>query len=340
MAAFNRSTADNMLDCSVGGAALPEIVPVGVGGKDELDSWASLTIRGPDTAPHLLMLGMEGDHSALLKQIDTVLPHSQVLGGILPTGAAMYSPLSSVPIQQDSLVGLLIDSANVNMDVIVSTGVEAIGREYTVTGVHSNGQIITELDGDAPHKAIEQVVETALGIHHGTESIVTPQSWLMLGLTADGKSRDSNIHPSQHRADSTVLRPLSSFTHTDIRKMTTSHQTGIPFAGGHGLIEIGSVVQFQLLSPQTCKDDLSAKLEANKAKLEAADAILMFSSVGRGKALYLEDDVESGMLHEAIGGDPLWNPIAGCFTIGEISPVGARTYSQTFTTSIAILSAC
>ena len=94
-------------------------------------------------------------------------------------------------------------------------------------------------------------------------------------------------------------------------------------------------VRLHVRDAQIAREDLEMLLSP-QAFDSRAEAALLFSCNGRGKAFFGEPDRDVKTLQKALGGGV---PVAGFFAAGEIGPVGERNYMHGHTASIAIVRA-
>jgi small ligand-binding sensory domain FIST len=105
------------------------------------------------------------------------------------------------------------------------------------------------------------------------------------------------------------------------------------------LLQEGARVQLHSFSPEAALEEISAHSQ-RLAQFHADAGVrpaggLLVSCLGRGRHLYGDDGVESGVLAAAWEDQgPL--PVAGFFAGGEIGPVGFRSCTHSYTSSLAL----
>jgi small ligand-binding sensory domain FIST len=92
------------------------------------------------------------------------------------------------------------------------------------------------------------------------------------------------------------------------------------------VVELGRTVRFHLRDAAAARADLLGRL----AELGPAGGALVASCVGRGTALFGNDDVDALAVRTVLGA----SGVAGFFGGGELGPVGGRNYLHGLTASV------
>ena len=104
------------------------------------------------------------------------------------------------------------------------------------------------------------------------------------------------------------------------------------------LLSEGMRLQLHAFTKQGAIDEFRAHAQRlagihAKAGVGAPAGAMLVSCLGRGQYLYGEPNVETAALAAAYASDV---PVAGFFAGGEIGPVGYRSYTHSFTSSLAL----
>jgi small ligand-binding sensory domain FIST len=297
-------------------AAPSHAVPVEDG--DDLEAWAASLLRTRD------------DHQATILFADpTSLAVSRLIPELFTAGHAktMLGALASISqpdkkkgepallfsgqsLQRGGLVGLTLAGA-IQIDTLLAQGCRPVGPTMVVT--RSRRNLICELGGRSAIEAVQAVAKT-----FSDEERRLLAGGLYIGIAVD-----------EYR---------QRFGRGDfiIRKIIGGH-------GASGSIAIdepvrpGRTVQVHLLDPALARDDLELLLDGQKLHKPPLGALIL-SDLARGKAMFEdhwsdaaavarafdvtrsgEDAAKGGYEIAGLGG-PI--PAAGCFSSGQIAPIG------------------
>ena len=189
-------------------------------------------------------------------------------------------------------------------DAIVSQGCRPIGPALEVTQVEGN--VIRALDGRPALERTEEVLNELPELErehlrHG----------IYLGRPARGGASGRGDY---------VIRNL----------MGTDRGRGIAVAD---LVQRHEQVRFHIRDARIARKDLELVLSPQVVD-SRADAALIFSCNGRGRALFGEPNFDVSTVQSALGGAV---PTAGFFCAGEIGPVGEENFLHGHAASVAIL---
>ena len=262
----------------------------------------------PDTRGYLIL----GDPFTtpiedLLASLDRLPGRAPTFGG-MASGA--YQPGGNALIQGDELhtegcVGVAF-SGPIQIQTVVSQGCRPVGERYLVTGAHDN--IIGTLGGVPALDVAEEVISTLRDEErfYGAD--------LFLGIAIDEYKEVFT------RGDFLIRNLLGG-----------DRQSGTIAVGD--VIRPGQTVQFHVRDAGTAGEDLHALLYP-LTDSESPSGGLLFSCNGRGTRMF------DAPCHDIRAGRELLprTPIAGFFTMGELGPIGGRSYIHGHTASFALFS--
>jgi small ligand-binding sensory domain FIST len=203
-------------------------------------------------------------------------------------------------VYDDGAVGVLIPEGP-ELAIVVSQGCRPIDEPRTVT--RSDRNIVHELAGRPAYSRLVDVLRSLPS--HERE---LAQSGLHVGRVIDE-------HKLEFERGDFLIRNL----------------IGADEAEGslavNDIIEIGSVVQFQVRDADAADDDLRALLTGHEAA-----AALVFTCNGRGTRLFGEPDHDAEVVTDLTGS----RATAGMFCAGEIGPIGGQNFLHGFTASVAL----
>ena len=109
---------------------------------------------------------------------------------------------------------------------------------------------------------------------------------------------------------------------------------------GPELLQVGTRVQLHAYGRSAAIDDMEAHV-AQLVKIHRANGVqpfgqLMVTCLGRGEQLYGDEGVETATLADAWLPNEILIPTAGFFAGSEIGPVGYRSYTHSYVTSLAL----
>ena len=235
----------------------------------------------------------------LLDRLAVTHPRTVVVGGLCAgrrPGDVVFQ-VDDAPCAGGAVVVVLEGRAG----TVVSQGCRPVGEPFTVT--RSNGPVLEELGSRA---ALTRLQELALSL--GPEDRALLARSVLVGRVVDE-------HLAEHgRGDFLVRQVLGTRT-----------ASGGVVVGEH--IPVGATVQFQLRDAVTAHEDLVELLAGQEAS-----GALLFSCTGRGSHLFGEPDHDARTVCELLGTDA----VAGLFCIGEVGPVGFRSFLHGFTASVVL----
>jgi small ligand-binding sensory domain FIST len=189
----------------------------------------------------------------------------------------------------------------VDVTSVVSQGCRPLGRPYVVTrGV---GNHVEELAGQP---ALTRLQECAASATAEDRDLI--RSGLHVGLVVDE-------HKAQFARGDFLVRNV----------MGADPESGALTIGDE--VRVGQTVQFHVRDAAAADEDLHALLAGHDA-----DAALLFTCNGRGRAFFGAPDHDAGVVSKLLG--PL--PVAGAFCAGEIGPVGGRNFLHGYTVTLAL----
>lgn len=240
---------------------------------------------------------------AFLRRLDVDRPGLKVLGGLASAAARPGGNRLLVDgrIHADGAAGVLV--GGLGLRTVVSQGCRPVGEPFVVTKGERN--FVEELGG---RTALERLRELADRVDEQERALL--QRGLHVGFVVD-----------EHRAD---------FGRGDFLVRTVvgaDRATGAIAVGEQ--VEVGRTVQFHVRDADAADEDLRALLAR-----ESAEAALVFTCNGRGRAFFGDSDHDTGVITEILG--PI--PTAGMFCAGELGPIGTRNALHSYTASLVLFS--
>jgi small ligand-binding sensory domain FIST len=302
---------------SVTAALLPDVKIRGFSIPDEdlpdLDdsprSWEKLVGVLPADNPQFILLAdpfsfrMEN----FLMGLDFAFPKSSKVGGLASGGNqpgrnALY--LNNLCLRT-GLVGVAL-TGNIALETVVAQGCRPIGNPLRISECTEN--ILLSLEGKSP----VAVLQTLFGELPDRDRQLMKQA-LFVGI-AMTSAKDRFVP--------------GDFLIRNILGVDNEHGTlavGAP-------LRSGQTIQFHLRDAKSSTEDLQAVFQrVGDIKAQTRGALL-FSCVGRGRALFGHPDHDTGFFKETVG--PV--PLGGFFCNGEIGPVGGTTYLHGYTSSFGL----
>jgi small ligand-binding sensory domain FIST len=234
-----------------------------------------------------------------LADIATTHPQLSVIGGLASAarGPGENRLVLDDRVYDDGAVAVLLPS-EASSTTVVSQGCRPIGEPFTVT--RSERNLLLEL-GSRP--AVERLTETLAALEPDDRS--RAQLGLQVGIVIDEQRDD--------------------FAQGDflIRNVLGADPERGAIAVGD-VVEMGSVVQFQVRDAESADADLRARLSGHEA-----EAALLFTCNGRGAHLFGTADHDARLVHRGTGS----RATTGMFCAGELGPVGGRNFLHGFTAS-------
>jgi len=221
----------------------------------------------------------------------TLLTGLPVVGAVA-TGSGRRTTrfLQGGRIREGGAVGVMI-GGRVEVSTLVSPACRPVGPALTVTD--AEGFLVKSLAG---LPAVQQSQEVVAALDPAERSLA--MRGMLLGVaetSADPGVGDFAIHEFEAADERGAL------------------QTAAP-------VPVGATVQFHVLDQSAADEDLHVMLEGVAARMGGRLAgALMFSSSGRGRALFGSSDHDSSVAHMR-----LEVPVTGMFTTAELGPMGQR----------------
>lgn len=243
-------------------------------------------------------------------------PAGVIIGGVV-SGAAkagQNAMLCNDTLIRTGFVGVSI-SGPVHIDTVVSQGCRPLAENMIITKAKNN--IIYELGGRPALDVFREAFES-LG-EHERELL---QQGLFLGRVV------SEYKDHTGRGDY-LIRNVAG----------VNPETG--YIAVQDLVRVGQTVRFHTRDAQTAEEDLDLLLHAQQLH-GRPDGVLLITCTGRGTNLFDHRHHDAMTIQQAFrdtlpapeqakGGrlvesDKSLVPLAGCFTAGEIGPVGDQSY--------------
>jgi small ligand-binding sensory domain FIST len=242
---------------------------------------------------------------ALLTKFDETLK-TPTLGGMASGGMAPGTNLLVLDQQMYSggAVGVGI-GGEVKIDAVVSQGCRPVGEPLVITRVEGN--MVLEL-GRRPALAAAQEMLRSLA----PEDQQLLQGGLFVGVAID-EYRD------RFERGDFLIRGL----------LGADPQTGALALGD--FVRAGQTVQFHVRDVETAHEDLLELLAPQRGEDPPAGALL-FSCNGRGSRMFSTPNHDALAIQEALPGLPL----AGFFAMGELGPIGGRSFIHGHTASLCL----
>ena len=275
--------------------------------------WRTLLGVDPASLAGCMLFGDPfGDVDAFASSFDAACPEVPKLGGLAsgvgaPGDAGLFFRGRAL---REGVVGLGLRGA-VSMRTLVAQGCRPIGRP--MIAMRCRDSIIDELDVGKPVEVLRALFDSLdprdqeLGRHS-----------LYLGVEMGDRGG------SRYTQGDFLIREIAGM------------DPGSGAMALHGRIRPYQVVQFHLRDARTAAEDLDRRL-ARLPRLPGvapdAQAALLISCVGRGRALYGSPNHDSQRVREALG--PL--PLAGFFASGELGQVSGQMFLHGYTSVLGVL---
>jgi small ligand-binding sensory domain FIST len=262
---------------------------------------------GPEHRGHLVL----GDPfttpvDVLLSRLDETF-HAPTLGGMASGGNAPGSNLLLLngEAYTDGVIGVGLGGA-LRLDTVVSQGCRPVGQPMVVT--RAEGNLILELGRRPALEAAQEMLNTLPSEDHE----LLRASGLFVGVVID------EYRESFDRGDF-LVRGL----------MGVDGEQGALAVGD--VVRPGQTVQFHVRDAATAHEDLQALLEPQRAGDLPAGG-LVFSCNGRGQRMFEQPHHDVRTVLSTLPGVPL----AGFFAMGELGPVGGKSFIHGHTASLAL----
>jgi small ligand-binding sensory domain FIST len=222
-------------------------------------------------------------------------------GSFQPGGNAL---LLNREVYTEGMVGVTV-SGPVRMETVVSQGCRPIGQRYLVTGAEQN--VIRTLGGKP---AIEVVHAMIQELPERDRALLT--NGLFVGVAIDEYKAEFG------RGDFLIRNLVGADNESGAIAMADR-------------VRAGQTVQFHVRDASTADEDLRYLVMGQLEGQRPAGALL-FSCNGRGTRMFPMPCHDVQTVLDILPG----TPVAGFFAMGEIGPVGDKTYLHGHTASIAL----
>lgn len=253
----------------------------------------------------------------LLSGLDYAFPDAPKVGGIAASHTASHGSLLFEDTICTGAIGVAIGGSWC-LQAVVAQGCRPIGPVFEVQEAERN--VVFKLQrGDRDRvgtgaKAPVACLQDVMGELSKTDRELVRHS-LFIGLAS------SSFSPTP----ATTAAPASNFL---IRTMMGIDPRNGAIAVADR-IRVGQRVQFHLRDGDTSRNELQLLLERQRRDGDTPLGALCFACMGRGRSLYGEPDVDSGLCRAAYP----QLPIGGMFCNGEVGPVQGSTHLHGFTAS-------
>lgn len=261
-----------------------------------------------DSDPTALLVLVDSytmDTAALLGELDARFPRAVKFGGLGSAGAIPGANLLFAGDRALESGAVVVEfSGALEVDAIVAQGCRPIGEPMRVTAHQDN--VILSFDRGRPQEVLEALYQDL-----PPEDRRNIPRTLHLGFEVEGAGEAEYL-----------VRPIRGVD---------------PNSGALQLSEVvteGMRAQFHLRDSAKSSADLFESFEKFKRAnpTVSPSGALLFSCVERGEGLFGVRDHDSTMFAGEVGNVPL----AGFFGLGEIGPVGDRTFVHAYTSTFAL----
>ncbi len=233
-------------------------------------------------------------------------PATPMFGGVASAGSkpGQNRLLLNDQLKIAGVVGMTISGA-VRIDTSVSHGCKPIGRPMVITGAKHN---IIESIGGKP--AMTVVHELAAECNERERSLM--QDGLFIGKVI-------NEYQAEFGRGDFLIRNVVGID----RKLG--------FVAVNDLVAVGQTIQFHVRDAQTASDNLQLSLAAQELDTKPLGGLLL-ACHGRGRKMFQKSNHDTSTVRKYLPALPL----SGCFTAGEIGPVGHKSYIHGQTASLTL----
>jgi small ligand-binding sensory domain FIST len=239
---------------------------------------------------------------AFVERSGDALPGLPLVGGMADgPGPGNTRLFLNGDVYDSGAVGVVLGGA-VTAVTVVSQGARPIGPDMVVTKAEEN--ILYELAG-AP--ALEKLEEIVVALPDEEQELAG--RGLLIGVAMD---EYADVH---EHGDFLVRGVVGADT-----------DTGAIAIGD--VVDVGRTVRFQVRDAGAAEEDLGTLVE--RFDLAPIEGVLLFSCIGRGRAMFPDSDHDARVLERAFGP----SGVGGFFAAGEIGPVAGRNHVHGFTASI------
>ena len=276
------------------------------GPEASAEAWRARVGLAAADDPQFLLIGdpFTFDSAALVAGLDAVYPAGRKVGGLASGGSGPGQNALWVGqgVQRVGAVGVAM-TGDIAVDTIVAQGCRPIGDPMPIT--RADGSVVRELGGKEPVAYMRALYD---GLDKRDKELFRHS--LFVGL----EIQSSKI---EFQGDFLVRNIVGVDPNTGALAVA-------------GRVRPWQVLQFLLRDARAAEHDLAAHLERYHGP--RPDGALMFSCVGRGKALFGRADHDTDLFRARVGAVPL----GGFFCNGEIGPVGGQTFLHGYTSAFGL----
>lgn len=293
--------------------------------------------------------------------LNDLCPGSVVAGGLscppletVPSLALYIRGAQCRTLPPGSLIGLSVSGDNVEFHTATAQGAAPVGPTFLVTN-GDGGNLVTELDGQPALQRLQEVAEEASGSDPRVLKLI--QRALLVGVTVGCRDAADGTGAARGGASAPDGPPPPSESEPE-RDFLIRQVLGVTNEGGLYVgdrVEVGSTrLQFHVRDEQAAHDELNLLLGRYRVERQFSGRFaearplgcLLFSCNGRGTNMYKEEDHDTKVIVEALGGGGGELAVGGFFCNGEIGPIGvkgvtkgkeASTFVHGFTSVVTVI---
>ncbi len=210
---------------------------------------------------------------------------------------------------ESGAVGVLL-SGGIQLTPILSQAYRPVGQSWVVTDCQDS--LVKKIAGKPATAAMMKTLE---GLPTADRLLL--QNGPILGVAWDAAK-------SELQASDLLAHPIRGVAPQEDAIVIVGH------------IRRGQTVQFMVRDAKAAGEDLIRQLEEHAGEAPEAPhevGVLLFTCNGRGANMFVEPNHDVRRIQAQLGAEV---PTAGFFAMGEIGPVGGRTYLHGFTAAVAI----
>ncbi len=263
----------------------------------------------PDDIPTIIVLpdpfSIRFDQS--LGLMDEALPGATIVGGVASgaQGPGQNRLFLNDQVLRFGMVGVSL-VGDFRVGTVVSQGCRPIGPPFVITRVKSN--IVLELGGRDAYAVLRDVHDRA-----DAREQAMMRKGLHVGRVIDEQAGE--FGPGDF-----LIRNLAGVVENRGLAVTD-------------FLRAGQTIQFHVRDGQTADEEMRSLLETRVARMyDKPRGGLLFNCHGRGTRLFSEPNHDVNVIGEFLPDCP----VAGCFSAGEIGPVGGTTFLHGFTSSLLL----
>ena len=247
------------------------------------------------------------------------LPLPDFLSGGVGAGAKKTGPI---------VAGIAL-TGNIAAEPLVAQGCRGIGGVYEVAKVDRNMLLaVTEVGKSKEMTSLELLQEVIQGL--SPADVQLAQTSLFLGVASDSMKFDAS-RQSESENDEFLIRQVVGVSVKEQGLVVADVLRPGQRVRLHVRDRDAAVDDVELLMSGYKRKRLTAMMTGSAAPPPAA-GVLLFSCLGRGRALFNEANYDSRMAHISTG-----VPVAGVFCNGEIGPVHGSSRLLGFTSVFTLL---